>query len=236
MFFRNLNVSFIHSDELRCAVYLWSQEDMLDVANMSRRVLIDKHTIIRKMQPWPHVRKTVSWTPHGQAPIEMDLDDVDIANRKLHLLLALYERKRKCGFMSRAAALKAGTYNAEGPLMLRIYGPGGIAALAPRSTAAGSGLIRTLAAGVGRTDVDLDEVADVGNESAGVQDSVIDRASGAQDSESDRAPTDSDDEESQALAARASARLSRVWSRPLQQTRISETTKTTSTPAPMLIR
>jgi hypothetical protein len=89
--------------------------------------------------------------------------------------------------LSPAARLSAGTYNVEGPLIVRVNDPGGFSAPVVASSAA---------SGIGIAVVDIEDNEDV--PSAGVQDSDADAASGVQDS----------DEESQ--EARVATRQSRV--------------------------
>jgi hypothetical protein len=168
---------------------------MLEVANMKRQALIGTYQTIRKKSLWPAVRKTGSRAPRDRPTITMDLDDLDIANRKLHLLLAFYEHKRKSKFASKEAVARAGSYNAAGPLMLRIYGPGGVAAPARSALEA-----------------DLDEVAEVAE--VEVQEPERDRTRvqdhvEAHDSESERASTDSDDEEAASRVAKSTGRKDR---------------------------
>jgi hypothetical protein len=118
--------------------------------------------------------------------------------------------KRKRKFMSKDAIARAGKYNSIGPLMLRIYGPGGVA------VPARSALER----------VDLDEVADVEVPETVVQDLEETRVQDlveAHDSDSESISTDSDDEDGQQAAARvAAARVAKAASLSRLQEDISD--------------
>jgi hypothetical protein len=198
VFFNDPAAICIHDDELKWAVYVWGLLDILEVATMKRQALVNICQTIRETTPWPNVRKTISWKPRDRRRITMDLDELDIANRKLQLLSAFYEHKQQRKFMSKAAIARVGNYNAVGPLMLRIYGPGGVAVPAWPAL-----------------EVDLDEVADVEVPETGVQDleasGVRDLVEVARDCESDGASADSDAEGDQQAAARVeAARIARA--------------------------
>jgi hypothetical protein len=78
MFYNDPAVIYIHSDELRRAIYVWSRLDMLEVTTMKRQALVNMYQTIWKTTPWPNVRKTISWKPRDRRRITMELDDLDI--------------------------------------------------------------------------------------------------------------------------------------------------------------
>jgi hypothetical protein len=112
---------------------LRSDHDWRNLQAMERRDLILIFFIIEITKPWPQVRDEVTLHPAGGSPIRMILDEIDIGNRSLNILLALYEHKNKARFLkTQKAKLACGVYNASGPLMLTIRDPGGFALEDPR--------------------------------------------------------------------------------------------------------
>jgi hypothetical protein len=195
MFYVDPVSTVMRSDEVMRAVYVWSARDMAAVAAMKRQEL---------RVAYQAVRKTVSWKPRVGDRITIMIDELDVAERKLHLLLALYERKRERSFMTPQAIAQDRNYNAVGPLILRIYCPGGVAVpgrsaieeadvdevaevevpevgsnILPQVPEVGSSILPQPKAGV----PDLEE--------AGDQDLVVD----VRDSDSEKLSTDSDDPE-----------------------------------------
>jgi hypothetical protein len=116
----------------------WSNYDWRDLQNMKRRGLVVIFNKIKVAKPWPNVRDEVILRLPVANPISMSLDELDIGNRRLNMLIALYEHKYKAWFLktSRAKAAR-GLYHAVGPLMLTIRDPGG-SALGARSALQGA--------------------------------------------------------------------------------------------------
>jgi hypothetical protein len=120
--------SRVSNDEIRRADFLRSNHDWRDLQTMKRRGFVMISNIIKITTPWPHVREEVMLYPTVGPPIRMTLDELDIGHRSLNMLIALYEHKYKAQFLKTQKAKTAnGAYNAVGPLILTIRGPGGFA-------------------------------------------------------------------------------------------------------------
>jgi hypothetical protein len=125
MFYFDPMTSRMSNDEIRWADFLWSDHDWRD---LQRWELVMISNTIKVTKPWPHVREEVILHPSVGNPIRMTLDELDIGNRRLNMLIALYEHKYKAHFLKTQKAMAArGIYNAVGPLMLTIRDPGGFA-------------------------------------------------------------------------------------------------------------
>jgi hypothetical protein len=107
------------NDKMRWACFLWPDHDWRNLQVVKRRGLVVLFNIIKVAKPWPEIRGEVTLYPAGGSPIRMIRDEIDIGDRKLDVLIALYEHP--------AAKLACGVCEAVGPLMLAIRGPGGIA-------------------------------------------------------------------------------------------------------------
>jgi hypothetical protein len=122
----------------------------------------------------------------------MEIDELDVARRRLTLLLAMCERKCKNQFLGPTDKLAAGTFNVDRSMIVRVNDLGGFRDPAASGTASG------IARGNLQYSVDL-----VDDSSTGVQDSDADDACGVQES---------DEESRQVKEARRLSRFAEITS------------------------
>jgi hypothetical protein len=121
LFLRSSNAACVHIEELRWAVYLFGRDyALLQVVDVSRELLAAEHANIRLLGPWPDVRPTISWTPRIGGPIEMEIDELDVAHRRRMLLLAMCERKCENQFLGPTDKLAAGSFNVDRSMIVRV--------------------------------------------------------------------------------------------------------------------
>jgi hypothetical protein len=160
VFVHSINPAYLTAEELRWTVYLCGPDcSMLHVVNMSRETLAMEYANMRMLEPWPDIRKEVSWQLKDRELIELEIDELDIANRSLELLLAMCEHKNKNQCLSPAGRLAAGAYNVDRSLIVQLTNdPGGV----PAPAASGNGVqdlvdAAGVAAGVRHSDDEDDD-------------------------------------------------------------------------------